>query len=198
MIDSTAAARLLLALAGGFALGSLPFSVWIGRRAAGLDVRRHGSRNPGAANVWQTVGRVSGVLVGAADAGKGALAVWVAWWLGLPDELAVWAGVAAVLGHDFSPWLGFSGGKGGATTCGALACFIFPELVVVLILWIVASVLDPRRRFLWSLVTLSTCPILAALAGGSYRRPAPVIAAAALLVVLLWARVAPGLRHSHG
>src|SRR2546426_10386159 len=62
------AARFIFAVLCAFLLGSLPFSVWVGRRAGGVDVREHGTRNPGAANVWRTVGRVFGVLVGAADA----------------------------------------------------------------------------------------------------------------------------------
>src|SRR5678816_2056453 len=198
-------ARFILALAGGFALGSLPFSVWVGRRAGGVDVRDHGSRNPGAANVWRTVGRLFGILVGAADAAKGAVAVFIAWWIGLPDDLAVWVAVAAVLGHDFSPLIAFRGGKGGATTCGALACFVLPELVVVLLIWITAALLDRPRRFLWSIVALSLCPILALVTG---RLPLPflgalparsfsVVSAAAFLILLLWTRVAPGLRRSH-
>ena len=195
--------RLVLALAGGFALGSLPFSVWMGRRA-GVDVRNHGSRNPGAANVWRTVGRVTGVLVGAADAAKGAVAVWLAWLLGLPDDLAIWAAVAAVAGHDFSPWLAFKGGKGGATTCGALACFVFPEMLMVLCVWVVAGAIDRRRRFLWSIIALSACPVLELLAGrvpipplsGIPIRTPSVILASAALVALLWTRVAPGLRRA--
>jgi glycerol-3-phosphate acyltransferase PlsY len=201
---SSLAPRFLMALLGGFLLGSLPFSVWIGRRARGVDVRDHGTRNPGAANVWRTVGRVFGILTGAADAAKGAAAVFLAWWIGLPDDFAVWVGVASVAGHNFSPLLGFRGGKGGATTCGVLACFVFPELVIVLLLWVVASVVDRRRRFAWSLIALSASPLLAAATG---RLPLPwlgalqprsfsVIAAAIALVVMLWARVASGLRRA--
>ena len=198
-------ARFIFALAGGFALGSLPFSVWVGRRAGGVDVREHGSKNPGAANVWRTVGRLFGILVGAADAAKGAVAVFIAWWIGLPDDLAVWVAVAAVLGHDFSPLIAFRGGKGGATTCGALACFVLPELVVVLVVWIAAALLDRSRRFLWSIIALSLCPILALAAGhrefpflGALpARSFSVVLAAAFLIVLLWTRVAPGLRRSH-
>jgi len=194
--------RLVLALAGGFALGSIPFSVWMGRRAAGVDVRQHGSRNPGAANVWRTVGRSTGILVGAADAAKGAVAVWLAWQLGLSDDLAVWAAVAAVVGHDFSPWLGLKGGKGGATTCGALACFVFPEMLMVLALWLVAGTIDRGRRFLWSLLALSACPLFELMSGrvpmppwsGIPARSASVILASTALIVLLWTRVAPGLR----
>lgn len=185
----------------GFLIGSVPTSVWIGRLAGGVDVRRLGSRNPGAANVWRTVGRRYGVLVGAVDAAKGALVVWIAWALGLPDHQAVWAGAAAVAGHNFSPFLGFRGGKGGATTVGMLACFLFPELLVVLAIWILGCLIFPRRKFVVSIVALSLLPALALmtgwpglpLLGGRTTREPSVIMAAAVLMVLLWIRVAPGL-----
>ncbi len=190
----------------GFLLGSLPFSVWAGRTARGVDVRLTGTRNPGAANVWKSVGRATGVLVGAADAAKGAVAVWLAWRAGLPDDLAVWAALASVLGHDFSPLLGFRGGKGGATTVGSLACFVFPELVIVFTTWVLASLVDRRRTFAWSMIALTTLPALVLLAG---RAPLPylgglpvrswqVLTGCLVLIALLWARVGPVLRTSHG
>ncbi len=196
------AGRLPAILATGFLLGSLPFSVWAGRSLAGVDVRQTGSRNPGASNVWRSVGRLTGAAVGLADAAKGAAAVWIAWAAGLPDGVAVWAGVAAVVGHDFSPFLRFRGGKGGATTLGALACFILPELVAVAAIWIASRILDPPRRFVWSIAAVSASPLLATLPGRAPvpwlselpPRPLPVVIAAAVLSALLWARVLPGLR----
>lgn len=204
-MEAVLGAPFLLSLGAGFALGSIPFSVWVARSAGRVDLRHAGSRNPGAANVWRTVGRRHGILVGAADAAKGAAAVWIASQLGVPDGLSVWAGAAAVAGHDFSPLLRLRGGKGGATTIGTLACFILPELLAVLVLWAIAGLLDPRRRFLWSLVALSCAPPLAACAwrtslpwlGALSPRPPSVPAAAAILVLLLWVRVAPGLRQPH-
>src|SRR5262249_17457433 len=142
-------AALMLA---GFLLGSLPFAIWIGRAGGVRDIRRHGSGNPGAANVWKTAGRFLGGLAGALDAGQGAGAGWLAWMLGLPDERAVWVGVAAVLGHDFSPFLRWRGGKGGATMVGMLACFLFPELLVVLAGWLAWCLLAPRSKFVGSIV----------------------------------------------
>ena len=195
---------LLSMLVIGFLLGSIPFAVWVGRAAGVKDVRRHGSGNPGAANVWKTAGRVFGVLAGALDAGKGAAAVWISWHAGLPDALAVWPGAAAVVGHDFSPWLGWRGGKGGATMAGMLACFLFPELLIVLGLWILWCLIRPRTKFIGSILCMSLTPLLAALSG---RAPVPIlgalaprpwslVVAAALLTVLLWFRVAPGLGRS--
>ncbi|MFQ5702078.1 MAG: glycerol-3-phosphate acyltransferase [Acidobacteriota bacterium] len=192
----------LILLAVAFFVGSLPFAVWISRLAAGIDIRQHGSWNPGAANVWRSVGRRYGVLVGSLDAVKGAAMVWLAWWAGQPDPRAVWAGVAAVVGHNFSPFLGFRGGKGGATTVGLLACFIFPELVVVGCLLLLGSLVMPSRRFLASIIALSTSPLLALATGrlaflpyfGAHPpRTTSVVWASLFLVALLWFRVTPGL-----
>jgi glycerol-3-phosphate acyltransferase PlsY len=191
-----------LTLLAGFLLGSVPFSLWMGRAGGVRDVRRHGSGNPGAANVWRNAGRLLGIAAGALDAAKGAAAVWLAWWAGLPDHLAIWPGVAAVLGHDFSPWLGWRGGKGGATTAGMLACFLFPELLLVLACWIAWCAIGPRTKFLGSIVAISLTPLFASASGRLAfppadllpPRPWAVVAASALLVALLWLRVAPGLR----
>ncbi len=198
--------RLPVALAAGFILGSIPFSIIVARIAGGPDLRRHGTRNPGATNVWKTIGPIAGVLAGAADAAKGAAAIWLAWALGLETPAAIWAGVVAVAGHNWSPFLGFSGGKGGATMLGALACVLLPELIWVLGIWMVLAFADPRRRFVWSLVALSAVPLLALMARGGYLpwvrelapRPYSVILASALLVAMLWVRVGPGLRRAHG
>lgn len=197
---------LILSLAAGFLLGSIPFALLVGRAGGVRDVRRHGSGNPGAANVWRSAGRIFGVAAGALDAGKGAAAVWLAWRLGLHDGLAIWPGAAAVLGHDFSPWLGWRGGKGGATTAGMLACFLFPELLMVLACWLLWCLVSPRTRFAGSIVSMSLVPLFAAASGRLPIPPAswiparawPVVVAATLLSALLWVRVAPGMRGGRG
>ncbi len=186
-----------------YLVGGFPFSIWIGRIVGGVDIRRHGSGNPGAANVWRTVGRPWGVIVGAFDAAKGAVMVFAAWGAGLDDGLACWVGSAAVIGHNFSPWLRLSGGKGGATTVGMLACFIFPELLVVFFLWLIGWLILPRHRFLWSMISLSLTPAIVAVTGriGGVPwlallppRPPAVLIATVLLLALLWVRVIPGMR----
>jgi glycerol-3-phosphate acyltransferase PlsY len=79
----------------------------------------------GAMNVFYKVGIVSGLLVMAVDIGKGAAAVAMARWLGVPPITEMLAGATAVLGHGFPVWLKFRGGKGGATVIGALI-FLMP------------------------------------------------------------------------
>ena len=125
----------------GFAAGAIPFGVIVARRLAGVDIQTHGSGNIGATNVARVLGLVPGLIVLVLDAAKGALptALALAWCGDLRVVLAT--GGAAILGHCFSPFLGFRGGKGVATTLGvflvlapalaALAAIVFALVVAV-------------------------------------------------------------------
>ena len=124
---------LVVALASGYVSGSLPWGLWLGRLLRGVDVRTLGSRNLGATNVYRTLGPAIGIPVLLLDIAKGALPTWLVpqWSLtaGFPGgsewcRLAV--GLAAVLGHVFSVFTGFKGGKGVATTVGVLLAFAPP------------------------------------------------------------------------
>ena len=103
-----------------FFLGSLPFGHWLAL-ARGVDLREEGSGNTGATNVGRVLGKKWGIFVFVLDLGKGWIAVALAQRIGnLPETWSVTVGVFAVLGHVFSPWLGFRGGKGVATSAGIL------------------------------------------------------------------------------
>ena len=103
-----------------FFLGSLPFGHWLALRL-GVDLRKQGSGNTGATNVSRVLGKKWGYLVFALDFTKGWIPVVLAIHAGnLSDSWVVGTGVCAVLGHVFSPWLGFRGGKGVATSAGIL------------------------------------------------------------------------------
>lgn len=104
-------------IAGGL-LGSIPFGLLLVRAGGGGDVRRIGSGNIGATNVLRTGKRSLAVLTLMLDIGKGALAVLLARWLTGDPGLTLAAGGGAVLGHVYSPWLRFRGGKGVATLLG--------------------------------------------------------------------------------
>jgi len=110
----------VLYLAAGFLCGSVPFS-WLLGRLKGVDLREHGSGNPGATNLLRTCGTGMGIAGLLLDAVKGALPVFAVVHADLP---MIWlpsaAAVAAVCGHVFMPWFGFKGGKGVATALGAL------------------------------------------------------------------------------
>lgn len=104
-----------------FWLGACPFSLWIGKRLLGKDIREYGDGNPGAVNVFQAGGRMWGGLAVAADIGKGAPFVALGHSLfGLPESTVMAIGLIAILGSAFSPMLRFRGGKSLAVTGGVL------------------------------------------------------------------------------
>ncbi len=117
----------------GFALGSLPFSVWLGRMGAKADIRRYGDGNPGATNAWRAGGWRIGLFALVLDVAKAAVPVALAraigglWgWSLLPVALA------PLFGHAFSPWLRFRGGKAVAGTFGAWTALTYWEVPTVL------------------------------------------------------------------
>ena len=109
----------LLWLVPSYLLGAIPTSYLTGKLARGIDLREHGSRNLGATNLYRVLGWRYAVPVGAFDVAKGAIpvALFGAWARG-PEWLPAVLGTAAVLGHLYSPFAGFHGGKGVATACG--------------------------------------------------------------------------------
>lgn len=113
-----------LAIICAYLIGSFPSAYIVGRAVKRVDIRQVGSQNMGAMNVFYKVGFWYGMLVLALDIGKGAAAVALARWLGVPLLALLAAGLAAVLGHSFPIFLKFRGGKGGATSIGVLAYLI--------------------------------------------------------------------------
>lgn len=107
----------VLAVVAAFLLGSVPFAHLV-LRGQGLDLRSVGSGNVGAANLLRVSTTGTALVVLALDVTKGGLAVWMADAVGRQPSVAVWAGLAAIAGHVYPPWLGFRGGKGMATTGG--------------------------------------------------------------------------------
>jgi glycerol-3-phosphate acyltransferase PlsY len=107
----------LAAVLTAYLLGSLTWSLWVGK-ARGVDIRRHGSGNLGATNVYRVLGWKLGILVLLLDIGKGTAAVAVARALHPGGVLPVVAALAAVVGHMLTPFSRFRGGKGVATGLG--------------------------------------------------------------------------------
>jgi glycerol-3-phosphate acyltransferase PlsY len=182
-----AAALLVL----GYLIGAIPFGVLIGRAAGGVDLRQHGSGRIGATNALRTLGLPAAVLVFLLDIGKGVAAVLAVRWLypagppGSPDWLAAGAGLAAVVGHVRSVFIGFTGGRGAATFTGAM--LVLGPLVVA-ILAPVFAIIAWRWRFV-SLASISVAllaPVLTAtlaFAGQSSVAVVAFAAAAAAVVV---------------
>ena len=111
---------ILLATAA-YLLGSCPFSLWVGRWRLNTDIRQYGDGNPGAVNVFRAGGVKTGVIAVILDIGKGFPFVFIAHFhFGLPELLIAAIGLSAILGHAFSPFLHFKGGKALAVTGGVL------------------------------------------------------------------------------
>lgn len=111
----------LVALSLGYAVGSIPFAFLVGRIATGVDLRRAGSGNLGAANALRTGGVAVALTVLALDMVKGACSVLLASRLAPGEAAPALAGFAAVVGHIYPVWLRFRGGKGVATAAGAFS-----------------------------------------------------------------------------
>ncbi len=167
----------------GYLLGAVPFGLIVGRLTKGIDLREYGSHRTGATNALRTLGARSAALVFVLDVAKGFAAVLVGRALGGDDPLwaAAVAGFAAIVGHNWSVFIGFTGGRGVATSAGALAAVspwtilvVFP--VVALVIWrsryvslgsIVGALLAPIVTAGWVLLGQANVPAVAyALASG--------------------------------
>ena len=163
----------------GFVLGSIPFGLIL-TRAAGLgDVRNIGSGSIGATNVLRTGNKGLAAATVLLDAAKAAVPVLVAG--------AIWpgtegiAGVAAVAGHCFTPWLAFKGGKGFASAAGALLALAWPAMLACAAIWAITLFVS-RISSVSSLVTVVAAPVVVWLMGFP-QAIAPLIAIAAIVIV---------------
>ena len=120
----------------GYLLGAISFAVIIAR-SKGVDIFKEGSGNPGATNVKRILGRKWGNAVFALDALKGFTAAGLPLMIYHDDRLAVIGLIAAILGHSFSVFLKFRGGKGVATTIGGLLALMWPVLLIGLVVWLI-------------------------------------------------------------
>jgi glycerol-3-phosphate acyltransferase PlsY len=114
-----------LLVAASYLLGSIPLAYIIARWRYGVDIRKYGSGQVGASNLYRSVSKKAGLMVGLYDIGKGALLVWIAQLLGMGLWMEVAVGIAAVVGHNWPIFLRFNAGRGLATTAG-VAFYLFP------------------------------------------------------------------------
>lgn len=129
-------ARLVAAFIGAYLLGAIPTSYLVVRFVRGDDLRTMGSGNLGATNLYRVLGWKFALPVAVFDAGKGALPVAVfAHWAGTGLTGALLLGITAVIGHMFSVFVGFRGGKGVATSAGVVLAFAPAAFGVALALW---------------------------------------------------------------
>ena len=150
-----------------YLVGSIPTGYLMGR-ACGIDIRQQGSGNIGATNVGRVLGRNWGFAAFACDFLKGFLPLCLVRTFCFPDAsswtvalLLVLGGVAAILGHNYTPWLGFRGGKGIATSAGVLGAILPWVMLVSLLVWII-GVLISRMVSVGSLLAAGSLPLAAA------------------------------------
>jgi len=145
---------------GAYLLGSIPFGYLIVKMGSGSDVRGAGSGNIGATNVTRVAGKAAGLATLLLDIGKGYFAVWLAMrWSHGNIRWMMAAGVAVVLGHTFSCWLRFRGGKGVATGLGVFLAIAWQAVLATLLVWLVV-VAFWRYVSLGSVVAAAALPIL--------------------------------------
>lgn len=172
---------LLLWLAAAYLLGSIPTGLLLGK-AYGIDVRKEGSGNIGATNLYRTVGRKVGVITLICDCLKGLAPVLVARACGLGAEQVAWVGLAAFFGHVFSVFLRFKGGKGVATALGIFLA-LAPLAVAIALGVFAALMLKWRYVSLGSISAAAVMPLAVSLLGGS-RMLLLVTALIALTVII--------------
>ena len=154
----------VVVIIGAYLLGSIPTGYLVAL-LRGVDLRAHGSGNIGATNAFRVLGKGPGAFVLLADALKGSAAVLVMPDLafritgGTPSEsLPLIAGVAAILGHNYTCWLRFKGGKGIATTAGVMATLVPLGLLITFLSWLM-TFLATRYVSLASIVAAIVLPI---------------------------------------
>lgn len=140
-----------------YILGATPFGFLAGRMR-GIDIRKHGSGNIGATNVVRTLGKPVGITVLIFDICKGLVPVLIAKSLSDSSVLHIAAAIAAILGHNYTFWLKFKGGKGIATTGGAILPLMPFALLAAAIVWMIVYLIY-RYVSLASLAAAVTIPL---------------------------------------
>jgi acyl phosphate:glycerol-3-phosphate acyltransferase len=153
--------HILLALAFGYLLGSIPFGLVLTKLTGGPDPRAVGSGNIGATNVLRTGGKALAAATLLGDMLKGTVAVLLAQQFGLGAAIAggLAAGLGAVLGHLFPVWLGFKGGKGVATYIGVLLALVWQAALAFGVIWIAVAAAT-RYSSLSALIASAATPAI--------------------------------------
>lgn len=166
-MDGTAAAMSLpLALLLAYLIGSIPSGLILGKALWNTDLRKCGSKNIGATNAWRTLGKGPGIAVFLLDALKGVLGVYFGSLTASPELGMVLGGILAIVGHSWSIYMKFKGGKGVATGLGVLIMLMPKVSVIVFLVWLVI-VLITKYVSLGSIVGAAMVPVLALVFGES-------------------------------
>ena len=170
----------------GFLLGSIPFGLLMGK-IKGIDIRQHGSGNIGATNVFRTLGKQLGITCLLLDFSKGLIPVLIAKNMVEPmmaeqqftaQSIEVLTALASIMGHNYSPWIGFKGGKGIATTAGVITALMPFGLLLLILVWTIFT-FTTKYVSVGSIAAAASLPILVItgsafhgkLANGTWNKP---------------------------
>lgn len=184
----------IILIGASYLLGGIPTGYLVAKRLKGLDIRRHGSGNPGTANVYRVAGARAGAITLTVDALKGFVPVLLAQRVAPGDQgLALACGASAIIGHDWTPFLGFKGGKGVATSAGVFAA-LAPCALAIAAASFALAVWASGHISVGSLSGAAALPLAAVLLD----RPGAVCAFAAAAGVLIVYKHIPNIRRLAG
>jgi glycerol-3-phosphate acyltransferase PlsY len=143
----------------GYLLGAIPTGYLAGRLLKGIDIRRVGDENTGAANVFRELGPAIGIGVGLLDAAKGAVAILIAQAVGVSQIGVLITGLATVVGHNWPVFLGFRGGRGESTAIGILLVLV-TQPMLILTIPTVATLIITRNTIIASAVLFIALPVV--------------------------------------
>ena len=173
-------------IVGAYLVGAIPSAYIVARYMKGIDIRRYGSGNAGATNVMAHVGAVAGLALGTFDClVKGVLPVVIGRLLDFPLGVQVSAGLAAVVAHNWSPFMRLTGGRGVATASGlVIGFFLWQEILVLIVVMGIIGRLMYKDTGFWTFVAMITLPILTFV----FDRPAEIVAMSASIGIILMAK----------
>lgn len=167
--DRRVTTEMILALAIGYLLGSIPFGLLLTRLGGKGDLREVGSGNIGATNVLRTGSKPLAALTLILDCLKATAAILIAWRL-FGRETGTFAATGALLGHLYPVWLKFRGGKGVATLLGILIPLSWPIAVIYAAIWLLL-LLTIRISSVAGMAAAASAPVTAAIAGNEMLFP---------------------------
>jgi glycerol-3-phosphate acyltransferase PlsY len=172
--------KITLLIIFAFVLGSIPIGVIIAK-AKGVDLKKVGSGNIGATNVLRSLGRWPSVLTLLGDMLKGTIAVALGRYFGAGAFHEGLIGLSAILGHNFSLFLGFKGGKGVATSLGVFILYSPQTALITFIIWLVV-VLTTKYSSLGALVSFVLLPLNIALFDSKEKLPVALLVSTFIII----------------
>jgi len=176
--------QFIILIAAAYFLGSIPTAYLVAKWRRGIDIRQYGSGNVGASNVMAVVSRRWSIAVSIFDIGKGALMVWAAQQLGLGVAQQAIVGIAAIIGHDWTVFLHFQGGRGISVSLGVIT--LLAPRVGLIALVIPNLVFAPfRQQPLGVTLTLVALPVISLFLSQPLDIKEPVAVSLSFLAILL-------------